>query len=676
MLQYFDTMQDLSGNALVGGTVTVTQYPSGAAATIYSTNGTGSPIAGGIVTADSTGQVSFFAADGAYTLAYAYAGTTYKTRSAVQFTDPMSFVAATDTGSAANVYAVTGAQYPATKYVGLKLEFLAAHANTGGSTLTYQADAGFNITQPGGSALAPSMIAANGLVRVEWDGTEWQLIGAQAQPFYLTTTAETTAGVTVVNNTFPELTLERYGGGVGLSTTLNDTALSACFSVVTTKGGGIINVPGPNAPNGTYSFAATHAMPKACIIQGAGHGTEFLYTGSASFLTLASSTGRQRINDMLIYGTSQSGTGITLGDSSGNGTRVELNRVVMNGWNIALLIVGCTWDSFYDCEFGSALGGTHSSPVLSNNTGIAFNPINSGNYSSATNFYNCTISNNATAGVSSTNSGLITANQLGWFNCNVQNNCVANTSGSQFNMGLVNGFTITGMYCEYLLGGAAPNSLNMFGAGYGSISDFFINTSNNGIIDVGGGACSSIDIFRGQIIASTLTDISFASDPDIIVRDLVHSGSTTLTGSGSGILPTGSFLAPYTKIKAAFGTNPVIAFGTSGSISQSVGAASWSQVGNSVTFSWRINWSTVSAPSGTVTVTNAVPVAPYSGGPDIAFAVGYAVAITIAAGYLALEVPNGSTTGGLYNVQTTTAAVAGSAFSANGALIVSGTYQV
>lgn len=679
MLQYFDTMQDESGNALAGGTLTVTQYPGGGAASIYATNGTASPIAGGVVTADVTGQVSFFAPDGAYILAYAYNATVYKTRSNVQFTDPMSFVAASDTGTANN-YVVTNSAYPVNKYVGLKLEFLAAHANTGASTMNYQADGGTNITQPGGSALAPNMIAANGLTRLEWDGTEWQLIGAQSQPYYPITNAETAAGVTIVTFTYPEMTLERYGGGVGFSAAANDTALSACFLVSTQKGGGILNTPAFNAPNGTYSFAASHSIPKGTIIQGSGQGTEWLYTGASSFLTIASSSGRIKISDLLIYGTSQGGTGLTLGDSSGNGTRVELHRIVMNSWNIALLIIGGTWDSFYDCEFGSALGGTHSSPVLSNNTGIAFNPINSGNYSSAINFYNCTVSNNGTAGVSSTNTSLITANQFGWYACNVQNNNVAATSGSQFFQGLCVGFTISGMYMEYTLGGTAPNSLNLDGSGTGSVSDSFINTSNNGIIDVGGGGCSEIDIFRVEILSSTTTDINFSTDTDIVARDITHSGTITVTGTGSVYLPSGSGLAPLSGMNLAYGTNPAIAFGTSGSIAQTVAAATYSQTknpngGSTVTFSFRINWTTTSSPSGTVTITNALPVASKSGGPDVGFAVGYSVAITVASGYLSAVIGNGSTTANLYNVQTTTAAVAGAAFAANGTLIISGSYQ-
>lgn len=211
MLQYFDTLTDDSGNALLGATIAVTAYPGGGAVTIYSSNGTIAPIANATVAADITGQVSFFAPDGAYILTYAYKGTQYKVRSPVQFLDPMGFVAATDAGVAPNAYVVTAQQYPAQKYVGLKLELLAANTNTAASTLTFQGDGGFPIRQPGGSGLAPGMIQQNGLVRVEWDGTQWQLIGSQSQPFYAQSLAEQAASVTPTNTSYPYGSLLRYG---------------------------------------------------------------------------------------------------------------------------------------------------------------------------------------------------------------------------------------------------------------------------------------------------------------------------------------------------------------------------------------------------------------------------------------------------------------------------------
>ena len=86
---------------------------------------------------------------------------------------------------------------------------------------------------------------------------------------------------------------------------------------------------------------------------------------------------------------------------------------------------------------------------------------------------------------------------------------------------------------------------------------------------------------------------------------------------------------------------PVIAFGTSGSITQTITGALYSQLGNVVTFNLVINWTAIASPVGTVTVTG-FPVAPKSGGPD-AVCTALTAGITFAAGYLALEIANGTT---------------------------------
>lgn len=232
MLQFFDTLTDDSGNALLGATVAVTSYPSGSAVTIYQSNGTTQPVANATVIADITGQVNFFAPDGAYILTYSYKGTQYKIRSPVQLIDPMGFVAATDTGAAANVYAVAGSQYPAQLYPGMKLEIKAAHTNSGASTMAWQGGSAQPIVQPGGAPLVAGMIQTNGLVRFEWDGAEFQLIGSQSQPFYAITAAEITAGVTITNSNYPELDARRYGLATAASAATNTTALQAGVSVL------------------------------------------------------------------------------------------------------------------------------------------------------------------------------------------------------------------------------------------------------------------------------------------------------------------------------------------------------------------------------------------------------------------------------------------------------------
>jgi len=83
MLQYFDTLTNVSGAALYGATLQVLNAAGSETSPIYLTDSTSEPIANSTVSADVTGQVSFFIPDGLYTFKYSYNASVYKTRSPV-----------------------------------------------------------------------------------------------------------------------------------------------------------------------------------------------------------------------------------------------------------------------------------------------------------------------------------------------------------------------------------------------------------------------------------------------------------------------------------------------------------------------------------------------------------------------------------------------------------------
>src|SRR6266404_6873643 len=79
---------------------------------------------------------------------------------------------------AANAYAITvSSPQTVALTAGLRVQFIAAHVNTGASTLQINALAAKNILNPNGSTLASGQIPANGVVDVIYDGTQFQVIG-------------------------------------------------------------------------------------------------------------------------------------------------------------------------------------------------------------------------------------------------------------------------------------------------------------------------------------------------------------------------------------------------------------------------------------------------------------------------------------------------------------------
>src|SRR5271170_7815704 len=214
MLQYFETLTDDSGNSLLGAICVVTNYPSGTLASIFNTNGTASPVANSTVIADITGQISFYAPDGPYTLTYSYKGTPYKTKSPVQMLDPMGFVTGTDTG-AANAMVLTNAAYPASLYTGLKVSIQVAANVTGAATFNLNATGNQPVVAAGGAALSAGAMVATGIYQLQWTGAAWQLLNdnitaaAIGGLIFPVQPAEITAGVVIVSLAFPYGYVER-----------------------------------------------------------------------------------------------------------------------------------------------------------------------------------------------------------------------------------------------------------------------------------------------------------------------------------------------------------------------------------------------------------------------------------------------------------------------------------
>lgn len=255
MLNYFETLTDDSGNSLLGATVQALTYPGGTPASIFNTNGIASPVANSTVASDVTGQVSFYAPDGAYTLVYTYQGTVYKTKSPVQMFDPLAFVSISDSGTA-NSYAITSQALSSGLYVGLKAEFKAANSNTGASTFNFNNTGAQALVFPGGLPLSLGVIQAGGLVRCEWDGAEWQVNSTvPPEQTYVETAGEIAASVTVVNFAVAPGNVNRYGINTTPGTTDMSTAINAAIAQAGNAGVDVL------IPAGTYYTTKTLGGP-------------------------------------------------------------------------------------------------------------------------------------------------------------------------------------------------------------------------------------------------------------------------------------------------------------------------------------------------------------------------------------------------------------------------------
>lgn len=105
---------------------------------------------------------------------------------------------APDTGIA-NGYAVTFTSLTTSYTAGLRIQFKAANANTGASTLNVNGQGAKNILFPNGTAITTGTIIANAIVDVIYDGTQFLLlstggyynvppVGAKTAPYTLART--------------------------------------------------------------------------------------------------------------------------------------------------------------------------------------------------------------------------------------------------------------------------------------------------------------------------------------------------------------------------------------------------------------------------------------------------------------------------------------------------------
>lgn len=281
MRQYIDTCQDTSGNALPGATCTVQNYPSGSLANIYSDNGL-SLIPLSVVTADVTGQFSFFAADGDYILVLADNGTTYKTQSPVSLFDGAAQVTFADVGGAANIYGTTSTALEKALRAGLRASIQIANSNTGASTYAYNTLAAKPITYAGGAAINSGTLLVNGIYQLEYDGANWQIrnnSNSSSLNYPPTAVEAAIAGITI-NQSINYFDYRRYGcvPNSTAAAAANSTIMAAVFNPLIAGMTGTFYTPSIIGGD-IYSFANVIPCRQGITVDASGCTHNFIGSG-------------------------------------------------------------------------------------------------------------------------------------------------------------------------------------------------------------------------------------------------------------------------------------------------------------------------------------------------------------------------------------------------------------
>lgn len=127
-----------------------------------------------------------------------------------------------------------------------RVVFLAAATNTGATTLQVNGGTALPLTWQNRAAFSGGEIQANGIYQAIFDGAEWQLQSPALLPALIKTSAETVAGVSISNYSYPPGDIRRYGAKSSETATVNAAALTASIAQAFAAGGAPVVVADGN----------------------------------------------------------------------------------------------------------------------------------------------------------------------------------------------------------------------------------------------------------------------------------------------------------------------------------------------------------------------------------------------------------------------------------------------
>ena len=484
------------------------------------------------------------------------------------------------------------------------------------------------------------------------------------QVIYPKNAFETSASITPSNYAYSDLPIfqaERYGF-VGDGATNNDAAFTNVIALAVAAGGGILQLP-----PGNFHFNTLITFPANFTLRGCGiSATTVRAANGNSGILIPNTAGRCAIENLGLYSTtSVTGVGLQVGDAVSQASIFKMKDCVVGNWSTGIRMAGALWTNFDNVE------------VTANTTGIDFNAGVSTNYCTTVSFDRCIITGNTGAGVKASYVPVYNES-ISFKDTTIQLNCESSTSTPEMCLSDgTNGVLVCVIDNCYFEGySTAISQIDVKYMAYLRISGcFFGGSGNYAIHDSVGGTVYRALIHSNDIGARATASIYMTGETDVWeFNNGYASSSCTVTGTGCSTLPTGSGLASNPATNAAYGTTPTLTDGTH--TASATTSASYSKVGNIVSFKLQIATSSLNSASGTVYIANGLPIASASGAEDTftvsingwtpASSEQYMTGIAAASG----------TTISLYGggISSLTA-IQAAALSATTTLYVSGTYQ-
>jgi len=262
------------GLAVSGGKVEIATCPNGQ---IQQSTGTGWVCAAVSVTPSPQYQVAYYSSAGTSSglmgnSALVFDASGNLTAAGPSFTGKVSTWSSvgqslpTDTGAANAYVACPAAGGTASLDVGRTATFLAAHANTGASTLNWCGFGVAGLTVNGSNALVSNVVSANAVVEAKWDGTRWQCLSC----FF--GNSGTVSGNTVTPGAVAEYAAAGGSTVVSASASLSDAGgvLTYTGAVGIQSANGFIDNTTGNLPNllmvpSTSGLFQYYALPQGAL---------------------------------------------------------------------------------------------------------------------------------------------------------------------------------------------------------------------------------------------------------------------------------------------------------------------------------------------------------------------------------------------------------------------------